>query len=455
MFDVQFKSGVNGVDWLTPQAPTSSALSSVLLQFEKTQWWSPERLIEKQMVQLSQLLKHTIETVPYYQNKFKDLDINFDQELTYDIWRNIPILKRKDIQDNKDTMLSKMLPKTHGKVGKISTSGSTGRPIDAWRTTITNFFWMAVTLRDHIWRKRDLNEKMAIIKFMHFQALYPEGAKIEGWGPSSGYMFETGPCYGLEIFTPVSDQLTWLKKVNPGYIETYPSNLKALLEKSRDEKIKFEGLKEVITLAEHLKPEIRELCQEVWGVPVTDMYSAQELGYVALQCPENNHYHIQSEVVFVEILDEDDNPVQPGEAGRVIVTPLHNFLMPLIRYEVGDYAVLGKQCSCGRGLPVLEEIKGRVRNMLQFPNGEKMWPLLVKQQITKQTPVQQLQVIQHSLDDIELKTVASKKLTKKDKDIIIKDMQRLLQHEFPIRITELDEIERTKNGKFEDFISHI
>src|SRR3546814_13116510 len=86
--------------------------------------------------------------------------------------------------------------------------------------------------------------------------------------------------------------------------------------------------------------------------------------YLALQCPEHEHYHVQSEAVLLEVLDEEDRPCRPGEVGRVVVTPLTNFAMPMIRYAVGGLAAVGAPCPCGRGLPVLTRILGRARDKI-------------------------------------------------------------------------------------------
>ena len=78
---------------------------------------------------------------------------------------------------------------------------------------------------------------------------------------------------------------------------------------------------------------------------------------------------MQAENVLLEIIDAAGNPLPPGNVGRVVITVLHNLAMPLIRYEIGDYAAFGGECTCGRGLPVLERIVGRARNMLRLPDG--------------------------------------------------------------------------------------
>ena len=76
----------------------------------------------------------------------------------------------------------------------------------------------------------------------------------------------------------------------------------------------------------------------------------------------------------MEVLDNHGRPCKEGETGRVVLTDLHNFTMPLIRYEIGDYAEVGPPCACGRGLPVLARILGRSRNMLTLPAGDRIWP---------------------------------------------------------------------------------
>ena len=125
------------------------------------------------------------------------------------------------------------------------------------------------------------------------------------------------------------------------------------------------------TFGEILEPVCRATCQQVFGVKVVDMYSSQEVGYIALQCPEHEHYHVQAENLLVEVLAEDGRGCGPGEVGRVVVTTLHNFAMPLLRYDIGDYAEVGASCPCGRGLGVLTRILGRQRNLLVLPDGRR------------------------------------------------------------------------------------
>ena len=221
------------------------------------------------------------------------------------------------------------------------------------------------------------------------------------------------------------------------------------------EGIEFENLKGVDTVSEVMTPEIRAAVREAWGLTVTDTYSSAETGYIALQCPEFEHYHIQSEVAYVEILDANGQPCEPGQIGRVVVTPLNNVATPLIRYEVGDFAEVGPPCPCGRGLPVINQIFGRVRNMLRYPDGKQVWPILSSGAFARIEAIQQHQVIQKSLDQLEVRLVACRSLIADESGALRDTLLNKLEHPFDIVFTYHDTIERTKSGKFEDFKSEV
>src|SRR6185436_9202776 len=108
---------------------------------------------------------------------------------------------------------------------------------------------------------------------------------------------------------------------------------------------------------------------------VIDNYGVTETGYIAFECPAGGGYHVCSESVLVELLDDDGNDVPEGEPGRVVLTSFYNFAMPLIRYAVGDLAVAAHgPCPCGRTLPRLATILGRQRNIFTFPDGSQHSP---------------------------------------------------------------------------------
>jgi phenylacetate-CoA ligase len=162
-----------------------------------------------------------------------------------------------------------------------------------------------------------------------------------------------------------------------------------------------------------------------------------------------------AEAVLIEILADDGRPCAPGETGRVIVTPLHNFITPLLRYEIGDHAVAGTPCACGRGLPVIERILGRTRNMLVLPDGRTLWPPLTQRMYRTIAPVLQVQLVQRSLEVVELRYVADRLLTETEEAGLTRVIVENLQHPFRIVFARVESMPRSAGGKFEDFICEV
>lgn len=355
-------------------------------------------------------------------------------------------------------MSSDGLPAGHQIAGEVVTTGSTGRPVRGLTTNVTVQMWLAITLREALWHNRDLSGKLAALRADPTDQIPAAGHVLPNWNPNIAAAYDTGPCGVLSIKHDVKTQADWLVAADPHYILSYPSNLAAIADHFRASGMKLGRLRQVTTYGEALSPEMRATCGEAWGVPVVDMYSAQEIGYIALQCPETERYHVQSEVVYVEILDDEGRPCRAGEVGRVVLTPLHNYASPFLRYEIGDFAEVGSAgaCPCGRTLPVLTRILGRERNMWTLPNGERIWPMFSSRKWGHLDAVRQLQLVQHDLDHIEARiVVGSRPLTPAEEDEFVTLLHAEFSFPFQHTLSYLDGIDRRGSMKFEDFVSHV
>ena len=452
---LSFATALPDIVWPAAVSPRGMAALSLLFQLEQTQWWPAELLRDRQRTQLKRLLRHATAHVPFYQGRLGTF-ADADGAAFWECWRGTPLLTRQDVQGANDELLSRDILDGHGEQSEIFTSGSTGRPVRAVRTEMSQLMWSAVTVRDHLWHGRDLSAKLATIRDSTAgKALYPEGKRFEHWGFSTADIFETGPCVSLNITTPVDDQLRWLSREAPDYLLTHPTMLDRLLRRSEQTGFRPSRLRQVLTISEILPPGLRELCRQLWGVQIVDTYSTRESGYLALQCPDAEHYHLQSETVLVEILDATGKACGPGEIGRVIVTPLHNLAMPLLRYDVGDYAEVGDTCTCGRGLPVIRRILGRRQNMLRLPDGSERWPLLSSGDIGNLlaiAPIRHYQFAQTHRDCIEVRLEASRPLTDDEARGIVEWAHAKFGRHFRIELA-FPELARTNSGKFEEFIS--
>jgi len=451
-------AAMEGNVWPALPSPKGQTVLAILYQMEQSQWWAPEVIRHHQFRQLRALVAHAWDAAPFHRGRLEAAGLKPPFDDLQETWTNLPPLTRGDIQAAGLDIHSSFIPHDHGNISDIHTSGSTGKPIRALRTSMHLRFWSAFTAREHIWHRRDTMGKLAVIRNSTAgQDLFPHGTRYRHWG-STQRAFDTGPCVGLNINSSAAEQLDWLVRQNPEYLLTHPTNLLRVLQLSAEEGVRLPNLRDVQTLSEILRPELRELCRDVWGVPIKDNYSGREVGYIALQCPDHEQYHAQSEGALVEVIDEDGKACQPGQVGRVLVTPIHNFAMPFLRYEVGDFAEVGEACLCGRGLPTLKRIIGREQNMLSLPDGEKRWTLLSEGGIRKLlalAPIREYQFVQKSLQAIEIRLVVGRALTGAEEAAVCDWAMAKFEHPFEFNMSYMDELPRGRTGKLQDFISEV
>ncbi|MBI5790976.1 MAG: phenylacetate--CoA ligase family protein [Rhodocyclales bacterium] len=436
-----------------PALPAAHVLPRLAMfqQIEASQWLAPEALRDWQFAQLDALLRHVRATVPGYGSRLAQAGLDGERPCTPADWARLPLLTRRDLQSNGRRLASNSVPVEHGAIVALSTSGSTGEPVEVLRSGLDQLMWQAIGLRDHAWHGRDLAGTLCVIR-AGVPAM-PDDKAHANWGAATADLFATGPCHALSIDTDVSRQAAWLRRHDPHYLLSYPSNLAALLDLL--EPGALPRLREVRSIGEMLPQELRDAVLARWGVPVVDHYSCNEVGSIALQCPVSGLYHVQSESLLVEVLDAQGAPCAPGAIGSVVLTTLHGFAQPLLRYELRDHAEVGPACPCGRGLPTLRRIVGRTRNMLTLPGGEKRWPLVGFAEYRAIAPIRQYQMVQTSLDALELRLVVERPLSAVEEAALTAVVQRSLGHPFALRFDYRDRLLPAASGKSEEFLSLI
>lgn len=418
-------------------------------QFMQSERWPPEQRLARQFEQLGALLEHVWQYVPFYRERLQQAGYQPGMPVDKTLWRRIPIVTRAELQTAGRALVATQVPQAHGKLNSGRTSGSTGAPLQYVKTELSGMIWRAMTLRDHLWHGRDFSKKLAVIRAK------AERRVDRGWGPAVDCVFDSGLAASLGVDVTIDEQLDWLIEQQPAYLLTYPNVLRELVLASQKRGLRIASLLQLRTFAEPLPEETRALCREHWGVGIADMYSSQEVGYMALQCPEREHYHVQSENVLLEVLDSAGEPCRPGDIGRVVVTPLHNYAMPFLRYAIGDHAEVSEPCSCGRTLPVLKRIVGRDRNMLILPDGQRRWPLFGVMSYADIDLIRQFQVIQKDLKTLQVRLVTREPWSSAHETGLRLHLLSKLDHPFDLELVYLDEIPRSASGKFEDFKSEV
>ncbi len=373
-----------------------------------------------------------------------------DFELT---WQQIPFVTKDAFRRRGEELRVAEVPAEHLPVGLIKSSGSTGIPVVVHGTHYSRTIWAAWTVRDYMTMNRDGGKRLAAIRSLGPDYRQPEGIRMRSWGGPIAQCFKTGPGFGIHAGHSAGHLASWLHQVKPHYLVTYPSIVTEMLDYLPAHGGVPDSLEEIITLAEPLDLELRQRLKSGFGLACSEMYSANECGYIAMPC-KAGRLHLASETVYTELLDEHNRPVGPGEQGRVVITNLHNLATPLIRYELGDYARWGEGCDCGRQTPIIESVLGRVRNYAQTPDGKRFWPgkLAV---IRDCEAIARYQYVQTAPDTIELRLRLDRPLTEQEQ---AETKQRIVDnfgYPYRINLVQVDDIPRGPTGKYEEFVSLI
>jgi phenylacetate-CoA ligase len=396
------------------------------------------------------LLRHARETTPFYRDRLQAV-MRPDGTIEFDRWAEIPPFTRTMAQAAGSGLFAATLPTGTERGVEGQTSGSTGIPLRHRRSSLADLASRCHTQRDYDWYGMDMNATMADIhEAWNGRADYPEGRGGGKWNIRGD-----GELIVLDVRTNVEQQIDWLRRRKPRYLMTYPSLLRALAEhviEAGNIAISFDL---VFTVGEILSPDVRARAQRAFGARVLDRYGATEAGHLATECPDCGQYHVSAESALVEVLREDGSSASPGETGRVVVTPFYNFAMPLIRYEIGDFAEVGMSGACLRTLPSLRRVLGRERNMFLLPDGGRVWPDTRTIEMQKFLGFQQIQVVQIAPAEIEVRYVSDGSGRQPDQTGLQDYFRSVLHPELQVHAIAVDAIARLPSGKFEDYVSLV
>jgi len=390
---------------------------------------------------------------PFYRDRLAPLFRNAD---TPDLraWRDMPILRRADLEHNLDRINPAEPPPDIGEVITRRTSGTTGTSRMTFRTCgLARIADACMMQRLYRWWGYDDSAPMASIR--HYAAGdrgFPDGKIETQWS----YPGRPAPHYSLDLRTPTANMIEWLVHRRPKYLLTFPSIAQELASHPDAKRIAELGLKGIVGISEVASDDAVALVRETFGCGVAQIYGCAEMGAVALQSPDDGALLACEENVLVELLDDRDRPVEPGGTGRVILTSLHNYATPFIRYEIGDYATLADgACPSGKTLARLRRVEGRRRNALVSARGERIWQSAIPAaSVRRRLGATQFQIRQPALETIELVYVPAG-ATPADHAGLAAYFSALLGRPITLVLTAVQAIPRTPGGKHERIASSV
>jgi len=335
----------------------------------------PDQLLARQSAALRNVVRFAVSQVPYYGEMFRRLAIRADAVQQPDDLTRLPVLTKATVKSREAELQARAVTSGQVVARETVTSGTTGEPVRVLHTAYEAMFAL-MKQRELRWFRFDPAGVFAVVRYVARHGVTPEPDMDAGpstlhdasW-PAVGTCFETGPSCRCDIASPLEDQVEWLDRLRPDYLMTEAGNLEALAlaYQDRDRPDRLQGIE---AIANMLTAGMRRRAEKTFGVPIHQNYGLNEIGIVAARCPEGGRYHVNSRLCIVEIVDEDGAPCLPGQKGRVLVTGLTNYAMPLLRYDTDDVVeVVEGPCPCGRTLPSFGAVDGRYRRTACLPAG--------------------------------------------------------------------------------------
>jgi phenylacetate-CoA ligase len=402
---------------------------------------------------LARLVSFARTQSPFYRDRLEPL---FRTAEAPDLrsWHEVQILRKSDLERDIDRINPAKPPPEIGEVTTRRTSGTTGTGGVTFRIcSLVRIADACMMQRLYRWWGYDAAAPMASIRHYTMNDRgFPNGKVETQWS----YPGRSAPHYSLDLRTPTNNMIEWLVRRRPRYLLTFPSVLQELASHPDAQRIAALGLRGVVAISEVTSEDVRDLVRKTFGCEIAQIYGCSEMGALALQSPHDAALLVCEENVLLELLDDHDQPVEPGETGRVILTSLHNYATPFIRYEIGDYATSAMgACPSGRTLIRLRRIEGRRRNALLTARGERIWPSAIPAAcVLRHVAATQFQIRQPTPETIELLYVPAG-ATPADHSGLNTYFSDLLGRPITLMLTDVDAIPRTAGGKHERIVSAV
>lgn len=415
-----------------------------LMDLRRNVWRRPAELEAIQVRKLRALVQHAYAKVPYYRRLFDEAGVQPERIQSIEDLAQIPITSKADLRVAKGEMIAEGLDLARCRV--VRTSGSTGMPLTLYINEQEKLQRTLVNLRILSENGFRFTDSLAYIGDpRHFPTL-------RYWFQRLGILRR----HYLSIFDDPRDQLEQLQRHEPAVLYSYPTQLALLAKLVIERGMRCLRPKLVFTSAEVLIPQARRLIQQAFGVDPVDVYGCIEVGDIAWQCPEHTDFHVNSDALIVEII-QDGHWAAPGERGEIVVTSLDTLTLPLIRYRLGDVGVWSSQpCPCGRSLPILRELAGRQDDFVILEDGRTFSPrlfTLILRSLVEE--IAQYAVRQTQPDKLLVQVVAGPGFTRCTPETIVKQIQKQVGQGLEVKVEVVTEIERDRSGKIRSVVSTL
>lgn len=406
--------------------------------------YSPPAVVRHHQEELlSDLLRHALTGVPRFRS-MRRWASDVEPGNARAVLAELPVAEKEEVQREPEFFWS---TNWSGRYATKTTGGSTGRPVSIRKNSAAIAQEMAATWLAYEWFGIQPGDRC--IRFW--------GQPQKNWRRRLRYMAADVAVNRrtLSAFGYDNDKLDayvrFIATKRPRYLYGYVSALDDLAWYVLNHQLQPpDSIVSVVTTSEVLTSPQRNRIRTAFRSAVQNEYGCGEVGPIAYECPVGS-LHLLPTNQIVEIVDANGNPVGPGEWGSVLITDLTNFAMPLIRYRVGDNAVVGRACACGRSFPVIQEVLGRAYDYVEAPGGRRYhgeFFMYVFEDLRGVAPgVHQFQVVQTASLELEVRVTSDgATISQVEKELVRRELNKRLPG-FSIRVTVVDRLERRPSGK--------
>ena len=414
--------------------------------FSETQYHTHEQIEKEQFSALKRMLEYAYTSIPFYRNKYRAAGICPSDIMTVNDVDQIPLLTKQEIMDCGDMENTAF----RGKKYKRSTSGSTGNPLVFYKDNESMTCLDAIMYRNYSWFGVDLGDRQArfwghplsktgILKTRTLDA-FLNRIRLSAFNlDDANYM----------------QYLSQIKRFKAQYVYGYAQ---AVFQFSNyfhtlNIDLSFLNIKAVILTGEMVFPHQMQIMKAVFGCPVTQEYGCTELGLIGFGCPEGTIHLMEN--LFVETLSTKSH----NDNGEIVISELYGKLFPFIRYQIGDKGRLShRNCSCGRGLKVLEQLFGRKDDFIKLSSG-RLVDAYVVEYIINDMPVifgkiSQFKLVQSAYDVFKIFLVSVGDRNKIGEYLTV-NMKKTLHSGISVKIVYVESLPKELSGKLKCFVSEL
>ncbi|MFQ6087723.1 MAG: phenylacetate--CoA ligase family protein [Candidatus Methanofastidiosia archaeon] len=417
------------------------------LKLNKHQWLRKEKLEKLQWKKLKFVLNYAHNNVPFYREKFKKANLKpSDIKKSHDML-NIPVTTKEELRLHFPAIAQKF---SVDDLYYSKTSGSTGEPI---KTFYNKSAWIhskyLIKIRARLACGLKIGDRIAVLDALNREEI----AKQEKKGFSIFNLFIKKKTFS--VFEDVEEQISLFESFKPNAFDGYPSYLKLLAEFVKENNLMDIKPRIVFTTAEMLDRKTRRIIETGFNASVFDIYGCTEFKEISWECKNHEGYHTNIDSLFVEFTKNQQH-VDNGEKGEIVCTSLYNEAMPLIRYTIGNVGKkLEYNCSCGRGLPLMDVLMGRTVDCFSLPQGKIVSPYSLTTAIETINGLLQYQIIQEKIDSIKVKARVSEGFSEKEDAQLKANLLKIVGKGVNIELKIVEKIEREKNGKYRVVLSKV